>query len=268
MAAERVAENIIEDLFTCVLDWALADLNNQIGYADILLSRLGIKCLLIEAQRLGALAWNRRAVEWALDQALRYAAEPRVRSIAVSDSVTLYTADIEAGGLRERVLASLQSSTPPETLWWLSLHGIYRPRVDKEGAALDLLPKQPAEPTALPPLTIDTLLHPKYAVPVECVAYVGNAAKPGTWKLSYHLINGETDVKRLPKATQSILSNYRGAKVSSVPEAAIPDVLVRLAREAVTLGGMPVQSGETAEAYVQLEASLLQIARLDEVTHS
>ncbi|HDO33573.1 MAG TPA: hypothetical protein ENH08_00440, partial [Chromatiales bacterium] len=78
VAAERVAENILEDLFTQVLDWPLADLNNQVGYADLLLSSLGIKYLIIEVKRPGALAWNRRAVDRALDQALRYAAEQKV----------------------------------------------------------------------------------------------------------------------------------------------------------------------------------------------
>src|SRR5439155_1149038 len=34
VAAEKVAENILEDLFTTVLDWSLGDLNNQIDYAD------------------------------------------------------------------------------------------------------------------------------------------------------------------------------------------------------------------------------------------
>ncbi|MBI3304414.1 MAG: hypothetical protein HYZ72_20315, partial [Deltaproteobacteria bacterium] len=69
VAAEKVAENILEDLFTFVLDWSLADLNNQIGYADLVLTRLGVKYFLMEVKRPGALAWNRRAVEAALAQA-------------------------------------------------------------------------------------------------------------------------------------------------------------------------------------------------------
>jgi hypothetical protein len=35
-AAERVAENILEDLFTSVLDWSLCDINHQVGFADLL----------------------------------------------------------------------------------------------------------------------------------------------------------------------------------------------------------------------------------------
>jgi len=75
VAAEKVAENLLQDVFTVVLDWPLSDVNNQVGYADLLLTRLGIKYLIVEVKRPGALAWNRRAVETALDQALRYADE-------------------------------------------------------------------------------------------------------------------------------------------------------------------------------------------------
>jgi hypothetical protein len=65
-ASEKVAENILEDLFTLVLDWEVADLNNQVHYTNLLLSRLGIKYLIIEVKRPGALVWNRRAVDAAL----------------------------------------------------------------------------------------------------------------------------------------------------------------------------------------------------------
>lgn len=71
IASEKVAENIIEDLFTQVLDWELADLNNQVEYADIVLTKAGIKYLIVETKRPGALAWNQRAVEKALEQATR-----------------------------------------------------------------------------------------------------------------------------------------------------------------------------------------------------
>ncbi len=71
-ASEKVAENILEDLFTTVLDWPLSDFNNQVEHADIVLTDHGIKRLVIEVKRPGSLAWNRRAVESALDQAMRY----------------------------------------------------------------------------------------------------------------------------------------------------------------------------------------------------
>ena len=38
---EKVAENILEDLFTRVLDWNLSDVNLQVGRADIVLSNSG-----------------------------------------------------------------------------------------------------------------------------------------------------------------------------------------------------------------------------------
>ena len=72
--------------------------------------------------------------------------------------------------------------------------------------------------------------------------------------------DGSIDVKRLPKAIQAILSNYRGASVSSVPEKAIPDVLQRLAEAAEQLGKMPHQ-GETADVYEKLAQVLEQLER-------
>lgn len=106
-AAEKVAEDIVADLFTMVLDWTLCDLNNQVHYADLLLTRLGVKYLIIEAKRPGALAWNRRAVEAALEQARRYADEQKVKCIGVSDGLMLYAAEIHGGGIKDRVFASL-----------------------------------------------------------------------------------------------------------------------------------------------------------------
>ncbi len=41
-------------------------------------------------------------------------------------------------------------------------------------------------------------------------------------------LNPQPTLRRLPKAIQAILSNYRGAHVTSIPENAIPDVLHRL----------------------------------------
>jgi hypothetical protein len=266
VAAEKVTEGILEDLFTMVLDWTLGDLNNEVGYADILLTRLGIKYLVLEAKRPGALAWNRRAVEAALDQAMRYAGEQKVRCLGVSDGVMLYAADVQHGGLQDRVFVSLDAPEPQEQLWWLSVHGIYRPREDRKDAAFRLLPEDTVAPTRLPETAQDELLHPKYKLPARCFAYVGNAADVRTWKLPYRLGNGNIDTKRLPKAIQSILSNYRGTKVSGVNEKDIPDVLVRLARAATSLGKMPHQCGEAPPAYMQLADVLDQLGRLEEIT--
>ena len=71
--------NILEDLFTGPLDWSLADVNYQVDYADLLLTRLGVKHLLVEVKRPGSLAWNRHAVDAALVQAAGYARKPEGR---------------------------------------------------------------------------------------------------------------------------------------------------------------------------------------------
>jgi hypothetical protein len=262
-ASEKVAENILEDLFTIVLDWSLSDLNNQVDWADLVLTRLGLKYLLLEMKRPGSLAWNRHAVDAALDQALRYAHEQKVKCAGISDGVMLYAADIQHGGLRDRVFVSLQDQEPPEELWWLSVHGIYR-STEALGASIRPLPEAGEQPH-LADSAAAAVLHPKYKIPAHCFAYVGNGNDWTTWKLPYRLASGSVDLKRLPKAIQCIISNYRGAKVSGIRESDIPDVLVRLGRAAASLGKMSSQSDSTAEVYRQLAEVLEQLGRLDEL---
>lgn len=258
-APEKVAENIIDDLFTVVLDWTLCDLNNQVHYADLLLTRLGVKYLIIEAKRPGALAWNRRAVEAALEQAWRYADEQKVKCIGVSDGLMLYAADLHGGGIKDRVFASLMDPDPPGDLWWLSVHGIYRPMPDDHAAAVRTLPEAAEEPAVASGPGDGALLHPKYKIPAHCFGYVGDANDPGTWKLPYRLADGSVDLKRLPKAIQCIITNYRGAKVSGIPEKDVPDVLVRLAQAASSVGKMPHQGQTPSPAYCQLAEVLEQL---------
>jgi hypothetical protein len=264
-AAEKVAENILEDLFTTVLDWRVAEVNNQVGYADLVLTRLGVKYLIIEVKRPGALAWNERAVGLALAQAHRYADEQKVRSIAISDGIMLYARDLVPGGYRDRAFARLDQPDAPADLWWLSTDGIYRPREDPSGASLRLLPPAPAAPSPAADLAAAGLVHPKYRLPAWCFAYVGNAADPKTWHLPYLRADATPDLARLPKAIQAILSNYRGAHVSSIPEAAVPDVLVTLARTARTLGKLPATGPGSARVYVQLQEALEQLGHLADV---
>jgi hypothetical protein len=264
-AAEKVAENILEDLFTVALDWNLSDINNQVEYSDLLLTRLGIKYMIIEAKRPGALAWNRRAVEAALAQARQYADEQKVKSIAVSDGFMLYAADIHCGGLKDRLFVSLLAPEPPDGLWWLSVHGIYRPIPEDLAAAVHNLPETAGEPSAVTGSADASLLHPKYRIPARCFAYIGDASDPASWKLPYRMADGSVDLKRLPKAIQCIISNYRGAKVSGIPERDIPDVLVRLARAAFSVGKMPHQSQMPSAAYCQLADVLEQLGKKDEV---
>lgn len=265
VAAERVAENILEDLFTAALDWTLCDLNNQVHYADILLTRLGVKYLIVEAKRPGGLAWNRRAVEVALAQAHRYADEQKVKCIGVSDGFMLYAADLHGGGLKDRVFASLMDPVPPDDLWWLSVHGIYRQIPQDHVAGVRTLPEAAESPCPVAGDGAGSLLHPKYKIPARCFGYVGDANNPGTWKLPYRLSDGGVDLKRLPKAIQCIITNYRGAKVSGIPEKDIPDVLVRLAHAAFSAGKMPHQSQMPSAAYCQLADVLAQLGKQDEV---
>jgi hypothetical protein len=131
----------------------------------------------------------------------------KVKTVAVSDGIMLYAADLRCGGVHDRVFVSLQQAEPPESLWWLSVHGIYREH-HGAGAGLRLLPDD-EETSAAPPSAVGVLLHPKYHLPVSCFAYAGSAADPGTWKLPYRRADGSIDVKRLPKAIQAVLSNYR-----------------------------------------------------------
>ena len=262
-AVEKVAEGILEDLFTQVLDWPLHEINAQVGRSDLLLSRSFIKHLIVEVKRPGALVWSQRAVDAALEQARRYADDQKVRTIAVSDGTLLHAVDRSNGTERPRVRVRLDTATAPISLWWLAVDGIYR-LVDE---FVDQAPFQDpiASADAPAPNGSQILLHPKYQVPAHCFAYVGNANDPHTWKLPCCHADGSPDLSRLPKAIQAILSNYRGAHISTVPDEAIPDVLVRLGRIAVTLGRLPVRGSDCAPAYVALEEALRQIGRLDEV---
>ena len=163
------------------------------------------------------------------------------------------------GGLHDRVFVSLESKEPHSDLWWLSEHGVYRPRIGSQDEPLTLL--ESGSVTRVENIEEGSnpqLLHPKYCLPAQCFAYVGDANRPATWKLPFMLEDGSIDARRLPKAIQAILSNYRGAKVRSVPENAIPDVLRRLASAAEQLGRMPHQ-GETAEVYEMLAQALWQV---------
>ncbi|HWD71257.1 MAG TPA: hypothetical protein VG779_01905 [Actinomycetota bacterium] len=233
----------------------------------MVLTRLGIKYLVLEAKRPGALAWNQRSVDAALEQAQRYADEQKVRSIAVSDGIMLYARDPIPGGYRDRALARLDQSDPPLDLWWLSMDGMYRQREDSSGVPLRLLPPL-AEPTPAAGTVGELgLLHPKYKLPARCFAYVGSTADPKTWHLPYLLADGRPDPARLPKAIQAIVSNFRGTHLNShtVPEAAVPEVLVTLARAARLAGKLPADGASSARAYVRLQEVLDQLGRLSEI---
>lgn len=248
--SEKVAEAIIEDLFTEVLDWSKGDLMYQIEYADIVVSHNLAKYLVIEVKRPGTLRPGRRAFDDAVAQARRYAGEQRIPSVAATDGHFLYAADIVEGGLADRALIDLASPTAPQGLWALSVHGIYRP--------CGALPVSAPQAPVPAPSEAGALLHPKYKLPAACFAYVPDASRPATWKLPYLCADGSVDAKRLPKAIQALLSNYRGAKVSGIPEADMRGILVRLADAAAREGHMPPLAVAPAPAYRQLALVLDQ----------
>lgn len=78
----------------------------------------------------------------------------------------------------------------------------------------------------------------------------------------------EAVIQALPDAMDevgAILSNYRDAKVGGIPEAAILDVLVRLAKAAAQAGKLPRQAGHSAPMYGQLVEVLAQLGREKEI---
>lgn len=262
---EKAAEQILVTLFSDVLDWPVAHVNYQVQRADIVLTSPGVRWVVVEAKRPGLLAWHRRAIMAALDQACRYADEQKVRAVAVSDGRMLYAADRVNGGLRDRLFTDLASPDAPADLWWLSMHGIYRERDDVSGALLRLLPDATAASPGAGIEAADELVDRKYHLPARCFAYVGNAADPRTWKLPYLTADNDVDLRRLPGAINSILKSYRGTR-ADIPEAAVPDVLVRLARAAGAAGRFDGIARDNPTGCYQLLAVILdQAGRLADV---
>ncbi len=83
-AAEKVAENILEDLFAGPLDRALADVNYQVDCADMELTRLGVKHLIVRLSAQGR--WPGAAERW-MTLWIRRPATPDGRRWAQSRSV-------------------------------------------------------------------------------------------------------------------------------------------------------------------------------------
>ena len=160
-AAEKVAGNILEDLFTMVLDWRLSEVNDRAGHVGLTLTRLGAKQLIVEVRRPGALAWNERAIDVALAQASRSADGQRVKAVAISDGIMLYARDLIPGGHRDRLFTRLDEPWAPEDLWWLSVDGIYRPREDPAGpaCACSRSPRRASTPTRGNPVADDQPPH-------------------------------------------------------------------------------------------------------------
>ena len=247
---ERIAENIVFDLFAVVLDWGRDQVRWLEGRVDLLLTGLGVKHLIIEVKRPGSLD-GPGSIARAFRQARGYAEQHNVRSVAVCDGGYLEVRDLSASSFGLRLRTHLADCNPPEDLWWVSTRGIYRtpPSVAPGEAELP---------------TTDELLHPKYRLPARCFAFVGQPERTSTWKLPYLRIDGSIDEWRLPKAIQAVLHDYRGEQVR-LPEEQVPDVLVRLAKAAGRLGCMPNQDATPAGVYVALDEALIQFGRRGDV---
>lgn len=259
--AEKASENIVGALLTDVLDWTQQDLNWQLEHADLVVTRNFMKYLVVETKRAGLLRSSATMLASAFDQVRRYADEQSVGTVAVCDGHVLRAADVVDGGLRLRAVIDLDApEAPVEHLWWISVNGIYRPAPTvSEPVQTPTATQRPDSQNALFPDDAGVLLHPKYHLPATCFAYVERAADPHSWKLPFRLSNGELDLKRLPKAIQALLSNYRGAKVGGIPDAAIPAVMRRLAEAAREAGKMPDQHAATASTYKRLAEALAQL---------
>lgn len=250
--AEKVAENILCDLFTTVLDWTTEQVRLQENRVDLTLTRGGLKYLLVEVKRPGSFD-GRGSIDRALAQARGYAEDLSVDRVAVSDASILEAYDIAPSQPpRTRLVTHLASVEAPECLWWLSTRGIYRDP-----------PTQPTLDNAT--LADDALLHPKYHLPARCFAYVGDPSRTGTWKLPYLLVDGTVDARRLPKAIGAVIRDYRSQQIKSLPEDHTAQVLITLAQAALRLGRMPHQDPTPADIYVALLDHLRQLGRLTDV---
>lgn len=267
-APERAVEGILEALFTRLLDWSPSDIRRREGDAGLLLSRSGTKRLVVAARRPGSLMWYRRTVQAALQGVRKQADEEGVKCVAVSDGVMLYAADIADNGLQDRVFVYLGSAEPQGELCWLSVHRLSGSRWGRQGVMRQLLPEMASPSASRARLRGGVISHPRYGLPARCFAYAPHREYPDSWKLPYLLADGSVDTKRLPKAIQSLVSNYRGAKVRGIPASELPDVLVKLARAAASLGKMPHQSRKPARTYQRLAEVLAQLGRLDEIVNS
>ena len=219
----------------------------------MLLTRLGVKYLIVEVKRPGSLD-GPASIERALRQARGYAQKLNVDKIAVSDGCVLQAHDVAGPALRPRLIVHLSDTRPPDGLWWLSTRGIYRAP-----------PATPTRTAGILPCD-DNVLHPRYQLPARCFAYTGDPQRPATWKLPYLRADGTVDERRLPKAIQSVLRDYRGEQVR-LPEEHVPGVLARLAAAATRQGRMPHQDPTPAAIYQALHDTLRQMGQLHEAGH-
>ena len=209
---EKLTENILTSLFTDLLDWDIKDLNYQVDYADIEITKLGIKRILIETKRPGGISWNHLQVQKHIEQALRYASKQKVFMIGISDGEKLYILNFNGSSTEPRIFISLSSDTPDGDLYYISINGI-----DKKKNTDVNFKKTNSEKLMDGKTITDELLNKQYKLPSRCFAYVGDPNKPNTWKLPYLLYDGSVNISRLPSAIGCIVTNFRGLQVKAIP---------------------------------------------------
>ena len=260
---EKVTENILSFLFTEVLDWDLRDINYQVDFADIEITKLGIKRIVIEAKRPGGITWdNVLQLEKHINQALRYAYKQKISIIGICDGKKLYILNVEEGSTTPRIFISLDDEEPHEDLYYISKNGIDKKKIisinfskDKKGGTIN---NQNSEIN-------DELLNKQYKLPARCFAYIGDPNNPYTWKLPYLENNGTIHVKRLQSAIQSTVTNFRGLQVKTIPEKNIPGVLIKLAKAAKDVGKLDPDNPKMANCYKQLYNAIKQMGVLDKI---
>lgn len=261
-APEKVTENILHILFTEVLDWNVGDINYQIEFADIEITKLGIKRIVIEAKRPGRISWNEFQIEKHINQALKYASTQKVSTIAISDGSKLYVLNVEGGSTTPRLFISLENEKPHPDLYYISVNGIDKKKnIDirfKDNKKENLIKDIEKEIN-------DALLNTQYKLPARCFAYIGDPNKPSTWKLPYLLEDGSVNVKRLPGAVQCVVTNFRGLQVKTIPEKDIPNVILKLAKATKSVGKLDPKNPKMADCYRQLYNAVVQLGYLDKV---
>lgn len=243
--AEKVAENILCDLFTNVLDWETQQVRLQDSRVDMTLTRNGMRYVVVEVKRPGSFD-GRGSIDRALLQARTYAAQLKVDKVVVSDGGVFEAYDLVPAGLRPRAVVHLADNQPADDLWWLSVRGVYR--TPPAAAMIDNAD-----------LAGDDVLHPKYRLPARCFAHVADPSRPATWKLPYLLVDGSVDTKRLPKAIGALIRDYRSEHVKGLSDQDTRRALLRLAAAAIRAGRMPEQDPTPAEIYVALRERLDQM---------
>ncbi len=262
-APEKITENIIFHLFTEVLDWDIKDINYQIDYADIEITKLGVKRILIEAKRPGGISWNMKQIEKHIAQALRYAYKQKVSIIGISDGNKLYMLNVKGGLTEPRIFISLDEDLPHEDLYYISVNGVDKEKninIDFKNSKKEVLGKYDSTDT-----NSDELLNKQYKLPARCFAYVGDPNNPYTWKLPYLSLDGSVNVARLPGAIGCVVTNFRGLQVKTIPEKEIPQVIIKLAKATKSVGKLNPDNPKMANCYKQLYNAVDQMGGLDKI---